>query len=64
MIFYVIHFDLVKRDDRFYLVGKIENNRTEEYYLDANNWDDAEIKAKELYPYIKEKHPGKVIAID
>lgn len=64
MVFYVIHFDLVKRDDRFYLIGKIENNRTEEYYLDANNWEDAEIKAKELYPYLKKKHPDKVIAID
>ncbi|MBO7692325.1 MAG: hypothetical protein J6T10_06785 [Methanobrevibacter sp.] len=61
MIFYVVHFNLVMRGNEFYLSRA---DLYEEYYLDAKDWDDAEIKAKKLYPYLKEKHPDKVIAID
>ena len=61
MIFYVIHFNLVKRGNEFYLT---RSDMYEEYYINATNWDDAEIKAKELFPYLKKKHPDKVIAID
>lgn len=56
----VMHFDITKRGNDFYLVGNHE-----EYYLpEATDWDDAERVAKEYKNVLKTKHPNSIIVIN
>lgn len=58
---YIIHYDIIKKGDLFFL-ARIDSH--EEYLLGSNNWEDAEIEAKELKSRLQELHPNCVIVIN
>lgn len=58
---YVLHYDIVKRGEFFFLT-RLDSH--EDYLLISENWEDAEEEAKRLKERLKELHPNCIIAIN